>query len=126
MFFIVFNITYNQLMLFVFKRGSSVLFVIANAVRLPLVDFLNSWGFVSGPAQESFETNDGYALFILVLAIIVYYAEKEEHLAEDGSVEDVRESLISSPGFAGSFRSRMSRRSSSLGSRPSFGRLTWS
>lgn len=89
MFFIIFNVTYNQvhclcctmrlcrrgavsslspaapvvthsrpvhaqLMLYVFKRGSSVLFVIASAVRLPLVDLLLLSTFIAGRAQERF------------------------------------------------------------------------
>ena len=51
--FIVFNITYNMLMLYVFKHGSSVLFVIANAVRLPLVDVLLMSSFIAGKSASS-------------------------------------------------------------------------
>eukprot|EP00947_MAST-08B_sp_MAST-8B-sp1_P003513 g3513.t1 len=75
--FIVFNITYNMLMLYVFKHGSSTLFVIANAVRLPLVDLLLMWPAVAGASSEMFTHYDGFALVMLVLAIVVYYAQKE-------------------------------------------------
>ncbi len=88
--FIVFNITYNQIMLFVFKRGSSVLFVIASAICLPLVDVLYIFPFIAGKAQENFSIYDGFALFALVFAIVIYYSEKEETLVAsvDGSGQD--------------------------------------
>lgn len=68
---------YNVLSLYVFQHGSSVLFVVANAVRLPLVDALNSVRFVSGQATEAFGKYDAFALIPLVLAIFVYYSEPE-------------------------------------------------
>eukprot|EP00753_Platysulcus_tardus_P016082 PLAT5399.4.p1 GENE.PLAT5399.4~~PLAT5399.4.p1 ORF type:complete len:469 (-),score=119.19 PLAT5399.4:17-1300(-) len=76
--FLMFNFTYNQLMLYVFKAGSSVLFVVASAVRLPLVDLLLLSSFVAGPSRAFFTVYDGFALFILVLAIFIYYSEKEQ------------------------------------------------
>lgn len=87
-FFIVFNLTYNQLMLYVFKRGSSVLFVVASAVRLPLVDLLLMSGFIAGRAKEQFSLYDGFSLFALVLAIVTYYSEKEERRVEVEDEED--------------------------------------
>ena len=95
MFFIIFNVTYNQvrmaccavprfrrfaqvsrpvshvvsccsfcggaqLMLYVFKRGSSVLFVIASAVRLPLVDLLLLSTFIAGRAHERFTSTSAH------------------------------------------------------------------
>ncbi len=39
--------------------------------------------FLAGPAQEPFTIYDGYALFALVLSIIVYYSEKEERIIKD-------------------------------------------
>ena len=75
--FIMFNITYNMLMLYIFKSGSSVLFVISSAVALPLSDFLYISSFIAGSAAEPFTLYDGFALFILVLAMYVYYSEPE-------------------------------------------------
>lgn len=75
--YIIFNLTYNVLALYVFKKGSSVLFVVANAVRLPLVDALNSVKFVSGVARETIGKYDYFALFALVMAIFVYYSEPD-------------------------------------------------
>ena len=76
-FFICFNITYNMLMLFIFRQGSSVLFVVASTVRLPIVDLLLMWRFVSGPAYSKFSLFDGFALFALALGIITYQSEPE-------------------------------------------------
>lgn len=66
-------------MLYIFKHGSSVLFVVASAVRLPLVDALNSWKWLAGPAQEAYHKEDTFALIILIVAIVVYYSEPEEN-----------------------------------------------
>ena len=76
-FFIVFNISYNMLMLFIFRQGSSVLFVVAATVRLPLVDLLLMWRFVSGPAYSKFTLFDGFALFALIVGIVTYQSEPE-------------------------------------------------
>lgn len=86
LFFIAANITYNQCMLYVFKTGSSVLFVIASACRLPLVDLFCMSHALAGRAQQEFTVYDGFALFILVLAIYIYYSEPE--LQADPAVED--------------------------------------
>eukprot|EP00753_Platysulcus_tardus_P006151 PLAT14002.1.p1 GENE.PLAT14002.1~~PLAT14002.1.p1 ORF type:complete len:498 (-),score=172.61 PLAT14002.1:160-1521(-) len=75
--YVFFNYAYNVLSLYIFREGSSVLFVIANAVRLPLVDALNAVPFVSGAAQESFGRYDALALFALIVAIAVYYTEDD-------------------------------------------------
>lgn len=73
-------------MLYVFKTGSSVLFVIASACRLPLVDLFCMSRALAGRAQQQFTVYDGFALFILVLAIYIYYSEPE--LQADPSVGD--------------------------------------
>jgi hypothetical protein len=80
--FLVFNVTFNMLMLFVFKHGSSVLFVVANAARLPLVQCLLMWKWLAGPSDQKFAVYDGYALFALVLAVVVYYSEKEDKMPD--------------------------------------------
>ncbi len=76
-FFILFNVAYNMLMLYIFKAGSSVLFVVASAARLPLVDILLMFGFLAGPAQATFTVFDGFALVALVLAITTYNLNPE-------------------------------------------------
>lgn len=76
--YICFNLTYNLLALYIFKHGSSVLFVVANAVRLPLVDALNSWKFVSGQAAQDFGKYDALSLGLLVLSLVIYYSEAED------------------------------------------------
>jgi hypothetical protein len=60
----------------VFKKGSSVLFVVASAVGLPLVDILYMWPLLAGQAYEVFTVYDGFALFVLVMAILTvsYFA----------------------------------------------------
>ena len=69
-------------MLYVFQKGSSVLFVVASAVSLPLTDVLYLSSFVAGPAKESFTIYDGFALFAMVMAIVIYYSEKEQKIVK--------------------------------------------
>ena len=54
-------------MLFVFRNGSSVLFVIASSVRLPLVDLFLNVDLISGPAYAKFSVFDAFALVALVV-----------------------------------------------------------
>lgn len=70
--FIFFNVAYNMLMLAIFKRGSSVLFVVASACRLPLVDILLTWKLIAGAALATFTLYDGFALVALIIAITTY------------------------------------------------------
>ncbi|KAF0710935.1 hypothetical protein AaE_012311 [Aphanomyces astaci] len=66
--YILFNVLYNTLMMFVFKEGSSVLFVISSAVCLPLTDVLYMLPVLAGPlAKQKFTIFDGFALFIIVV-----------------------------------------------------------
>lgn len=100
--YIVFNIAYNQLMLYIFKKGSSVLFTIASALRLPLVDVLLLSKFIAGGAAvNALTVFDGYALFILVIGILVYYSQKEVRMesadgAKDGKFKET-DNLLHSP-----------------------------
>ena len=66
--YIVFNVVYNQLLLIVFRDGSSVLAVVASAARLPLVNVLLMVQVISGGAQQGFTLHDGFALAILVVS----------------------------------------------------------
>lgn len=75
--FIAFNLTYNILMLEIFKRGSSVLFVVASAVRLPLVDILLLWPLLAGVATATFTSFDAFALVALLLAMYLYNSQPE-------------------------------------------------
>ncbi|KAF0695374.1 Aste57867_13808 [Aphanomyces stellatus] len=76
--YIVFNIVFNTLMMYIFKEGSSVLFVISSAVCLPLTDILYMIPVLAGPlAAQKFTIFDGFALFI-IMGMIVYHSEREE------------------------------------------------
>eukprot|EP01138_Halocafeteria_seosinensis_P016495 gb/GECG01016826.1/.p1 GENE.gb/GECG01016826.1/~~gb/GECG01016826.1/.p1 ORF type:complete len:484 (+),score=47.23 gb/GECG01016826.1/:1-1452(+) len=75
--FVGFNITFNLLMLMIFRQGSSVLFVVASTVRLPLVDILLMWRLLSGPAYAKFSLFDGFALFALIVGIAAYQSDPE-------------------------------------------------
>jgi hypothetical protein len=71
--FLAFNVAFNQLMLIVFKRGSSVLAVISGTARLPLVDILLLWGFLAGAAKISNITVfDIIALIVIICGIVSY------------------------------------------------------
>ncbi|RHY69762.1 hypothetical protein DYB38_013486 [Aphanomyces astaci] len=84
--YILFNVLYNTLMMFVFKEGSSVLFVISSAVCLPLTDVLYMLPVLAGPlAKQKFTIFDGFALFIIVMGLIVYHSEREERGKEHES-----------------------------------------
>ncbi|RLN66169.1 hypothetical protein BBJ28_00018820 [Nothophytophthora sp. Chile5] len=86
--FIIFNTMYNQLMLYIFKEGSSVLFVVSSAVGLPLTDLLYMMPLLTGKfAGQAFTIYDGFALFVLVMGLLVYHAEKEERPRGTQSVE---------------------------------------
>ncbi|KAF0703118.1 hypothetical protein AaE_015541 [Aphanomyces astaci] len=92
--YILFNCVYNQvrsihihstirhlvmIMLYVFKEGSSVLFVVSSAVCLPLTDMMYMVPFLAGPkASQTFTIYDGFALFVLIMGMLVYHSEKEE------------------------------------------------
>lgn len=86
--FIVFNTIYNQLMLYIFKEGSSVLFVVSSAVGLPLTDLLYMIPLLTGKdASQAFTVYDAFALFVLVMGLLVYHSEKEERKRGAESVE---------------------------------------
>ena len=90
--------TDNQLMLFIFKRGSSVLFVVASAVGLPLSDLLYAWPMVAGAAYVPFTIYDGFALVVLVVAILTYYSEKELRAPIDNKEDDILKTpMLGSP-----------------------------
>ncbi|RQM30095.1 hypothetical protein B5M09_013426 [Aphanomyces astaci] len=77
--YILFNCVYNQIMMYVFKEGSSVLFVVSSAVCLPLTDMMYMVPFLAGPkASQTFTIYDGFALFVLIMGMLVYHSEKEE------------------------------------------------
>jgi drug/metabolite transporter (DMT)-like permease len=77
--YLAFNIAFNQLMLIVFKKGSSVLAVISSTVRLPLVDLLLLWRFLAGPATiAAFTQWDAYALVLIIVGIVAYKLKEEE------------------------------------------------
>jgi uncharacterized membrane protein len=90
LFFIVFNIVYNMLMLYIFKGGSSVLFVVSSAVCLPLADLLYNIPLIAGSAYEAFTIYDGFALFVLVMAILTYYSEKEVRVTQDSITHELK------------------------------------
>ncbi|GLD99355.1 hypothetical protein PINS_up023269 [Pythium insidiosum] len=86
--FIIFNMIYNQLMLYIFKEGSSVLFVVSSAVCLPLTDLLYMIPMLTGEfAGQKFTIYDGFALFVLVMGLLVYHSEKEERIAGTRAIE---------------------------------------
>lgn len=95
-FFILFNVAYNMLMLYIFKAGSSVLFVVASAARLPLVDIMLMFGFLAGPAQADFTIFDGFALVALILAITTY------NLHPEIKPDTVSVSVLTGKGLGGS------------------------
>lgn len=83
-------------MLYIFKEGSSVLFVVSSAVCLPLTDLLYMIPALAGPeAQQSFTIYDGFALFVLVMGLLVYHSEKEDRREGVKSVQ--KSPMFSSP-----------------------------
>ncbi|EQC39262.1 hypothetical protein SDRG_03467 [Saprolegnia diclina VS20] len=96
--YIFFNVVYNQLMLYIFKEGSSVLFVVSSAVCLPLTDILYMVPFLAGPqATQSFTIFDGFALFILIIGMLIYHSEKEERVDTTDGKLLAKSPMFSSP-----------------------------
>ena len=96
--YIFFNIIFNMLMLYVFKKGSSVLFVVSSAVALPLADFLYMIPLIAGPAIQAFTLYDGFALFIMMLALYVYYSQPEIRVVKE---DDTNVLVPATPMFPG-------------------------
>jgi len=94
--YMVFNISFNQLMLYVFKEGSSVLATVASAVRLPIVDILLLWKFLAGPAVvKKLSGWDLGALALLVLGVVVYrWLPEIENKKEENANDVERAGLI--------------------------------
>ena len=79
MIFICFNMTYNILLLIVFKRGSSTLAVVASVARLALSNFGFLIKFLAGEAYlAALSPFDIIALVILILGIIIYSLTTEK------------------------------------------------
>ncbi|EQC39246.1 hypothetical protein SDRG_03451 [Saprolegnia diclina VS20] len=98
--YLAFNLVYNQLMLFVFKEGSSVLFVVSSAICLPLTDMLYMLPFLAGAhASQTFTLYDAFALFVLVIGILVYHSEKEQRLDASGTKSVEKSPMFASPSF---------------------------
>ncbi|ETW03091.1 hypothetical protein H310_05517 [Aphanomyces invadans] len=98
MWFILFNMIFSQLMLYIFKEGSSVLFVVSSAVCLPVTDILYMFPFLTGKqASQTFTIYDGFALFVLVIGLLVYHSEKETRVSQGGSRSVEKSPMLTSP-----------------------------
>ncbi|KAH9104213.1 hypothetical protein LEN26_015090 [Aphanomyces euteiches] len=96
--YITFNIVFNMLMMYVFREGSSVIYVVTSAVCLPLTDVLYMIPALAGPlATQKFTIFDGFALFVIVLGMVVYQFEKEER--DIGKEHEVKTPVFVSPSF---------------------------
>jgi len=85
--FICFNMTYNILLLVVFKRGSSTLAVVASVARLALSNFGFLIKFLAGEAYlEALSPFDIIALIMLILGIIIYSVTGEKVADEDDPI----------------------------------------
>ncbi|ETW03085.1 hypothetical protein H310_05512 [Aphanomyces invadans] len=114
MWYILFNCVYNQIMLYVFKEGSSVLFVVSSAVCLPLTDILYMVPFIAGPkASQTFTIYDGFALFVLIMGMLVYHSEKEERVEAATSTQ--KSPMFSSPSLRQAQLMRGRRKSGRVG-----------
>jgi drug/metabolite transporter (DMT)-like permease len=77
--FLVFNLLFNYLMLYVFKYGSSTLAVVAGAARLALSNLGFLIPILAGEAtQKKLSLIDIEALVILIVGIIVYSITREQ------------------------------------------------
>eukprot|EP00127_Corallochytrium_limacisporum_P003974 Clim_evm23s156 gene=Clim_evmTU23s156 len=80
--FVIFNFTYNIVILYVFKHGSATLAVIASALRVALSDFLFEWAFLAGPATHQLSTADYVSLAVLLVGLIMYRWYPEDMAVE--------------------------------------------
>ncbi|RHY34389.1 hypothetical protein DYB32_000958 [Aphanomyces invadans] len=107
MWYILFNCVYNQ-------EGSSVLFVVSSAVCLPLTDILYMVPFIAGPkASQTFTIYDGFALFVLIMGMLVYHSEKEERVEAATSTQ--KSPMFSSPSLRQAQLMRGRRKSGRVG-----------
>ncbi|CAK4417195.1 unnamed protein product [Aphanomyces euteiches] len=84
--------------MYVFREGSSVIYVATSAVCLPLTDVLYMIPALAGPlATQKFTIFDGFALFVIVLGMVVYQSEKEER--DIGKEHEVKTPVFVSPSF---------------------------
>ena len=95
-----------MLMLYTFKSGSSVLFVISSAVALPLSDVLYTSSFIAGSSTVKFTIFDGSALLILIVSIVIYYSKKEERAVVDEKTHKVAKFVPSTPMLDGNMSER--------------------
>ena len=95
--FIFFNVLFNMLMLYTFKSGSSVLFVISSAIALPLSDILYTFPAIAGSAVLPFTVYDGVALLVLVLSMSIYYSKKEERVVISDSPKQSKKFVAQTP-----------------------------
>ncbi|RHY46995.1 hypothetical protein DYB38_008118 [Aphanomyces astaci] len=79
-------------------EGSSVLFVVSSAICLPLTDVLYMFPLLTGAkAAQAFTLHDGFAIFVLVMGMLVYHAEKEQRLDASGTKAVDKSPMFSSP-----------------------------
>lgn len=98
MVFIIFNMTYNILILVVFQRGSSTLAVIASAARLALSNVGFLLPFLAGEAaQKELSLFDIIALIILILGIIVYSLKKETEASDNDLLKRAMAKIFVNP-----------------------------
>lgn len=83
--YIAFNITFNIVLLVVFRVGSATLAVMASALRVALSAFLFQWRLLSGRAYAKLTAYDGSALVVLLLGLIVYRIRDEAKKPADGA-----------------------------------------
>ncbi|KAF0695376.1 Aste57867_13810 [Aphanomyces stellatus] len=104
--YLLFNVIFNNVngtsMMYIFREGSSVMFVISSAVCLPLTDILYMIPALAGPlAKQKFTIFDGFALFIILLGMFVYHSEKEERVTADHTFEPKSPAVYKSPSVRG-------------------------
>eukprot|EP01129_Flabellula_baltica_P002059 TRINITY_DN11919_c0_g1_i1.p1 TRINITY_DN11919_c0_g1~~TRINITY_DN11919_c0_g1_i1.p1 ORF type:complete len:385 (-),score=64.50 TRINITY_DN11919_c0_g1_i1:13-1125(-) len=87
MIYMVFNMTYNITLLYVFQKGSATLAVVASALRVALSAFGFQIRAIAGPAFQDLTVWSVISVIILTGAIVVYRIKPEKKVNEDGNLE---------------------------------------
>jgi len=85
--YIVFNLTFSNLMLLLFRRGSSTLFSISATARIPVVAIMLLIPVLAGPKASKPSVADGAATALAVAGLALYQWRPEQKVSKDSAEE---------------------------------------
>ena len=94
--YIVFNLLFSNLMLLLFRKGSSTLFSIGSTARIPVVALMLLFPALAGPKASTPHASDAFAAALAVAGLACYQMRPERRRggAEAQSAEEAEEALL--------------------------------